>query len=37
MTSELQVGATIRGFQILSIDPTGKRVCWRCAVAWRLN
>ena len=28
MTSELQVGATIRGFQILSIDPTGKRVCW---------
>ena len=23
-------GATIRGFEILSVDPTGKRVCVAC-------
>ena len=28
--SDLHVGAIIRGFEVLSVDPTGKRVCVGC-------
>jgi hypothetical protein len=30
MTNDITPGTTIRGFQILSVDPTGKRVCVGC-------